>query len=134
MPSPRSWERKQLKSICVAIPSRGGSGRALRRQSLLYLPLLLVAILFNAVLAYGQNVSDSTPPEVSSVSFGSTSVNTTSGSQNATVSVNATDDLSGVNYLYVYLRTTSTSQPNNTRSYLINTFKLFLDCKLYETE
>jgi hypothetical protein len=78
---------------------------------------LLSIALLSASVAKAQNVSDATGPEISNITFATTSVNTTAGSQNVGVSVSATDDLSGVNYLYVYLRTASNSQPyNNTTS------------------
>jgi hypothetical protein len=96
-----------VSSLC------SGSGKSLLRRKPTYLPVLFAAVLFTAVLADGQNVSDSTAPQVSNISFSNTSVDTTSGAQSVTMSVDATDDLSGVNYAYVYLETTSTSQPYN---------------------
>jgi len=73
-------------------------------------------VAISATVASAQNVSDSTPPQVSAVAFSQTAVDTTAGDQSVTASVTVTDDLSGVNYLYIYLQTTSTSQPANTRS------------------
>jgi hypothetical protein len=77
------------------------------------LVVLAILIACTGVAASGQNVSDSTAPQVSDISFSPASVDTTSGDQSVTVSVNATDDLSGVNYAHVYLETTNTSQTYN---------------------
>lgn len=78
--------------------------------------LLLSVALLGASVVNAQNVSDATAPEISNITFATTSVNTTAGSQAVSVSVSATDDLSGVNYFYLYLRTASNSQSYNTSS------------------
>jgi hypothetical protein len=75
-----------------------------------------VCLLAGVSTALGQNISDSTAPEIQSGTLGSSAVNTTNGNQSVTVSLHITDDLSGVNYGYVYLQTLSTSQQNSTRS------------------
>src|ERR1700749_2004382 len=72
--------------------------------------------LLTGASAFGQNISDSTAPDIQSGSFGSAAVNTATGAQDVTVSLHISDDLSGVNYGYVYLQTQSTSQPGNARS------------------
>lgn len=76
----------------------------------------LIAVLLSMLCspAAAQNVSDATAPAVSGGNFSASAVDTTNGAQSITVTLDATDDLSGVNYLYVYLRTTATSQPGST--------------------
>jgi len=78
--------------------------------------VVVTLLALPASVATAQNVSDSTGPQVSAVTFSTSAVDTTAGSQNVTATVSATDDLSGVNYIYLYLQTTSSSQPNNARS------------------
>ena len=73
--------------------------------------------LAHPVPARSQNVSDEIGPTITNVTFSTTSIDTTSGLQNVTVTVTGTDDLSGTNYLYVYLRTTATSQPGSQSSF-----------------
>jgi hypothetical protein len=67
----------------------------------------------SAAPAHAQNVSDETGPAIGNVTFSTTFVDTTSGPKNVAVTVTATDDLSGVNYMWLYLRTTASDQPGN---------------------
>jgi hypothetical protein len=78
--------------------------------------LVVIGLTTVAATVNAQNVSDATAPQVSDITVSPNSIDTTTGPKNFTVSVAATDDLSGVNYVYVYLTTLSTNQPNNTRS------------------
>ena len=78
--------------------------------------LAAVTLVLPAIAGAQPNVSDETAPVVTQISFATPAVDTTSGSQNVTVTVTATDDLSGVNYMYVYLQTLANSQPDNNRS------------------
>jgi len=75
-----------------------------------------VCLLGGVSTALGQNISDSTGPEILSLSFGRSAIDTSSGDPDVSVTLHITDDLSGVNYGYVYLQTQAASQPNNTRS------------------
>src|SRR5687767_449805 len=89
----------------------------MRAKRLVTLGVLIAGLAFaNATPARSQNVSDETGPAISNVTFSTTSVDTSSGPKNVTVTVSGTDDLSGVNYIWLYLRTTATSQPANQTS------------------
>jgi len=76
--------------------------------------MAFVCLLVGVSTAFSQNISDSTAPQVQSGAFSTSAVDTTAGAQNVTVRLQITDDLSGVNYAYVSLRTQNSSQPNNT--------------------
>ena len=79
--------------------------------------LFVVAVAIFVVSPAGaQNVSDETAPTVTRASLSPTSINTNSGPQNLTITLDVADDLSGVNYAYVYLRTTATGQTGNSTS------------------
>jgi len=54
--------------------------------------------------------SDTSPPQVSSLAFGPNFIDTTMGSQPVTVTLGLTDNLSGVNYGYVYFLSPSGNQ------------------------
>lgn len=76
------------------------------RYRYLFLITLLVFFSFNAFSA----VDDTQAPEVVSVNLAPTSIDVTSTDANVTFTAHITDDLSGLNYAYFYLRNADKSQ------------------------
>ncbi len=70
----------------------------------------LQAMGFPTTIAVTSNPSDTTPPKISSLSFGPNFIDTTMGSQPVTVTLGLSDNLSGVNYGWVYFTSPSGGQ------------------------